>query len=108
MKRYKLFIYRMGQLFFWLLPPHSSCRRHPVLRKSAAASGSGSSVPSAIIGYFADWFPRVTRIQSEQPHWVTPIVAVTPRLEEEFRDDQFWQANPYGQATDNFCGGKGL
>jgi hypothetical protein len=38
-----------------------------------------------VLDYFADWFPRVTRIQSEQPHWVTPIVTVTPRLEEEFR-----------------------
>jgi hypothetical protein len=63
---------------------------------------------SAIEEYFADWFPRVTRIQSGQPHWVTPLVTVTPRLEEEYRYDQFWQANPHGIATDNFGGGKGL
>ena len=69
---------------------------------------SGSGFFSAIEDYFVDWFPRVTRIQSEQPHWVTPIVTVTPRLEEEFRYDQFWQTNPHGQATDNFGGGKGL
>jgi len=61
-----------------------------------------------VVQYFADWFPRVTRIQSEQPHWVTPLVTVTPRLEEEYRYDQFWQANPHGAATDNFGGGKGL
>jgi hypothetical protein len=58
--------------------------------------------------YFINWFARVTQIQSEQPHWVTPLVTVTPRLEEEFRYDQFWQANPHGVATDNFGGGKGL
>ena len=75
---------------------------------SSTSSMSGSGFFSAIEDYFVDWFPRVTRIQSEQPHWITPIVTVTPRLEEEFRYDQFWQANPHGQATDNFGGGKGL
>jgi hypothetical protein len=70
----------------------------------AQSSGFGS----AIEDYFINWFPRVTKIQSEQPHWVTPLVTVTPRLEEEIRYDQFWQANPHGVATDNFGGGKGL
>ena len=50
----------------------------------------------------------MTRIQSEQPHWVTPLVTVTPRLEEEFRYDQFWQSQPHGVTTDNFGAGKGL
>ena len=36
------------------------------------------------------------------------MVTVTPRLEQEFRYDQFWQANPHGAATDNFGGGKGI
>ena len=75
---------------------------------SPTSAMSGSGLFSAIEDYFVDWFPRVTRIQSEQPHWITPIVTVTPRLEEEFRYDQFWQTNPHGQATDNFGGGKGL
>jgi hypothetical protein len=66
------------------------------------------SFGSAIQQYFIDWFPRVTRIQSEQPHWVTPLVTVTPRLEEEYRYDQLWQANPHGVATDNFGANKGL
>jgi hypothetical protein len=68
---------------------------------SSASAMNGSGFFSAIEDYFVDWFPSVTRIQSEQPHWVTPIVTVTPRLEEEFRYDQFWQTNPHGQATDN-------
>ena len=61
-----------------------------------------------IIEYFLDWFPRVTRIQSEQPHWVTPLVTVTPRLEEEYRYDQYWETQPKGRAIDNFGAGKGL
>jgi hypothetical protein len=77
-------------------------------QSSSTTATNGAGWFSAIQNYFIDWFPRVTRIQNEQPHWVTPIVTVTPRLEEEFRYDQFWQANPYGQATDNFDGSKGL
>jgi hypothetical protein len=68
---------------------------------------NGTLGPS-VDDYFWNWFPRVTRIQSEQPHWVTPLVTVTPRLEEEYRYDQLWQANPHGVAIDNFGAGKGL
>jgi hypothetical protein len=69
---------------------------------------SGPSLLSPVQEYFADWFARVTRIQSEQPHWVTPLVTVTPRLEEEYRYDQLWQAQPHGKALDNFGANKGL
>jgi hypothetical protein len=72
------------------------------------AASSGTSFGSAIVEYFTDWFPRVTRIQSEQPGWVTPLVTVTPRLEEEFRYDQVWQGRPYGAAEDIYGNGKGL
>jgi len=72
------------------------------------ASGSAPSLAARVEDYFLDWFPRVTRIQSEQPRWVTPLVTATPRLEEEYRYDQFWQSQRHGVATDNFGGGKGL
>ena len=63
---------------------------------------------SDIENYFTNWFPRVSQIQSEQPHWVTPLVTVTPRLEEELRYDQFFQSSRDGVTTDNFGGGKGI
>jgi hypothetical protein len=66
------------------------------------------SLFAPVVDYFVDWFPRVTRIQHEQPHWVTPLVTVTPRLEEEYRYDQLWQAQSHGTAIDNFGGSKGL
>jgi hypothetical protein len=75
---------------------------------AAAAPCHAQDFGSAIADYFINWFPRVTQIQSEQPHWVTPLVTVTPRLEEELRYDQLWQANKLGVATDNFGGSKGL
>jgi len=58
--------------------------------------------------YFQNWFSRVTEIQSEQPHWVTPLVTVTPRLEEEFRYDQSFQSMQHGATLTNFGSGKGL
>src|SRR5579863_7399505 len=69
---------------------------------------SASDFGTAIENYFINWFPRVTQIQSEQPHWVTPLVTVTPRLEEEVRYDQFFQSLPHGKTSDNYGGGKGL
>jgi hypothetical protein len=43
-----------------------------------------------------DWIERSDRIKSEQPHWITPVVTVTPRLEQEFRFDERWQQQPGG------------
>ena len=62
---------------------------------------SVSEFGTAIENYFINWFPRVTQIQSEQPHWVTPLVTVTPRLEEEYRWDQFFQSMRDGVWTNN-------
>jgi hypothetical protein len=38
-------------------------------------------------GFVADWLNMVSKTQAEQPHWVTPVATVTPRLEQEFRFD---------------------
>ena len=59
-------------------------------------------------GYFSDWFARVSRIQAEQPHWITPMTTVTPRLEEEFRYDQSWETTSKGSQVTSYGGGKGL
>lgn len=58
--------------------------------------------------YFSHWFDRVDRAQAEQPHWMTPIITVTPRLEEEFRWDQYWEHAPNGATIDVYDSGKGL
>ena len=60
-------------------------------------------------GFFANWFARVDAIQAAQPHWMTPAVTVTPRLEEEFRYDQYFETLGKNKGhLDNFDGGKGL
>jgi hypothetical protein len=53
------------------------------------------------------WQARVNATQAEQPHWMTPIATVTPRLEQEFRFDIVHQQIPAGNVT-NLDGGKGL
>jgi hypothetical protein len=74
----------------------------------AVAQDSTNSLPQEGKGYFADWFARVTRIQSEQPHWITPMTTVTPRLEEELRYDQSWERNNKQNEVTAYGSGKGL
>jgi hypothetical protein len=78
----------------------------PCLADDSQTDSSGNPV----VNYFMNWLPRVTQIQSEQPHWVTPLVTVTPRLEEEYRYDQSWDVLPtHNHASlDNFGSNKGL
>jgi hypothetical protein len=53
------------------------------------------------------WMERVSATQAQQPHWMTPVATVTPRLEQEFRFDVLHQVTPSGDVT-NLDGGKGL
>ena len=73
-----------------------------------AAQGSTNQLQSPEAGFLADWFTRVSRIQSEQPHWITPMTTVTPRLEEELRYDQSWESNNKGSHITSYGSGKGL
>jgi hypothetical protein len=74
----------------------------PTLR--AQQSGAPASDASFIERYQA----RVSATQAEQPHWVTPLVTVTPRLEQELRTDFVHQYNPHGFAVWNYGNSKGL
>ncbi len=91
--------------------------------QSLAAPGSGnlppgSSGPKAsavefspedgIAGYFDNWFARANEAQESQPRWMTPVVTVTPLLQEEVRYDQFWEHLPTGASLHNYDTGKGI
>jgi hypothetical protein len=68
-----------------------------------------SAMPSlAQDSFIARYQARVSATQAEQPHWITPLVTVTPRLEQEFRTDIMRQINPKLTETWNFGNGKGL
>lgn len=58
-------------------------------------------------GSAQSWMERVSATQARQPHWMTPVATVTPRLEQEFRFDVMHQVTPSGDVT-NLDGGKGL
>jgi hypothetical protein len=72
-----------------------------VRAQSSSQAGTGHD-------FFEEWFDMVSRTQAEQPHWVTPVATTTPRLEQEFRFDTFWQTGNTGITTDNYGGAKGL
>ncbi len=66
-------------------------------------------VPAAPPGDFVSaWMAMASATQAAQPHWMTPLVTVTPRLEQEFRSDFFGQTQASGTHIDNFGGSKGL
>lgn len=65
--------------------------------------------PPACDGFFSCWEARASATQNAQPHWATPLVTVTPRLEQEFRTDFVRQITlPSGVTTWNYGNGKGL
>jgi hypothetical protein len=76
-----------------------------------ASSQPSSSQPSSVNSggdFFRDWFSMVSATQAAQPHWMTPVATTTPRLEQEFRYDIFWQTNSAGVTRENYGGAKGL
>jgi hypothetical protein len=54
------------------------------------------------------WLAMVSATQAEQPHWVTPVVTVTPRLEQEIRFDFSHQSLEDNLDLWNIGGGKGV
>src|SRR5437773_2732566 len=79
-----------------------------VLGLLIVAAGTASAGQDNDGGYFRNWFVRSDKSKEEQPHWMTPIVTVTPRLEQEIREDFLWQPRPNGDYLTNYGGQKGL
>jgi hypothetical protein len=73
----------------------------------APAAGSATAASGAQ-DFMAQWFAISDAAKESQPHWMTPLVTVTPRLEQEFRYDQYWQTRTGGVEFDNYGNGKGL
>lgn len=58
--------------------------------------------------WFERYQARVSATQAQQPGWITPLVTVTPRLEQEFRTDFVHSINSEGQTSWNYGNTKGL
>jgi hypothetical protein len=79
------------------------CVAAPVGLRAQASQGSGASS-----GFVADYLARVSATQARQPHWVTPLVTVTPRLEQEIRADFLSEPQANHTRLWNYGNGKGL
>lgn len=78
-------------------------------KTSTALPLPDSAQPKPRDGFVRSWLKRVAETQAEQPHWITPVVTVTPRLEQEYRYDISQQTQPNGTVIlRNFGGSKGL
>jgi hypothetical protein len=58
--------------------------------------------------FLSDWLDRSDQAKQDQPHWMTPLVTVTPRLEQEFRTDFVVEQTASGNDLVNFGNTKGL
>jgi hypothetical protein len=58
--------------------------------------------------FLSGWFDPSDRAKAGQPHWMTPVVTVTPRLEQEFRTDFVIERTSVGSELVNFANSKGL
>jgi hypothetical protein len=79
-----------------------------LLLVSLGMIGTTASLFGQATSFIRNYQARVSAAQSEQPHWVTPLVTVTPRLEQEIRSDLVHQYNTKGFAIWNYGNGKGL
>lgn len=58
--------------------------------------------------FIDSWLAMVTATQNAQPHWMTPLITVTPRLEQEIRVDYDFMNQGNGSHINSYGGGKGL
>ena len=64
--------------------------------------------PSGVEDFFDTWASIARAAKASQPHWITPLATVTPRLEQEFRYDEFFEHTNAGADIRADDGGKGL
>lgn len=79
-----------------------------VANASRAQTGASGNSTQADAHLFHTWFGMVSDTQGRQPHWITPVATVTPRLEQEFRYDVDWLPKSDGSVTENYGVTKGL
>jgi len=85
-----------------------SCVLGVLVCVSCAAAHAQTGAAPASDSFIAKYQVRVTATQNAQPHWITPLVTVTPRLEQEFRTDFVHYHNTSGREIWNYGNSKGL
>ena len=83
--------------------------KQSLLAVLAMSSVTGAAHAADDASFFTNWLANVSSTQEEQPHWMTPLVTVTPRLEQEYRFDYSHSELPKGATLNNYGGiGKGV
>ena len=83
----------------------------PLSATAANLPGVGDAptlVAAPSTDFISQWLLMASVSQAEQPHWIAPLVTVTPRLEQQFHADYFGQTQGNGTYINNFGGSKGL
>ena len=75
---------------------------------SASYLGSKTYDEPSSLGFFDTWASIARAAKTSQPHWITPLATVTPRLEQEVRYDEFFEHLNCGADIKVDDGGKGL
>src|ERR1700741_1053424 len=78
-----------------------------------AAFGSGVAVAQAAPddasqSFFDRYIGMVERAQDGQPHWISPLITTTPRLNQRFRYDVTGQSRPNDVDLTNYGNSKGV
>ena len=76
-----------------LAPLSAQAQNAPIVTKDRPFDAYPSAYSS---DPFRSWLDMVSASQAAQPNWMTPLVTVTPRLEQEFRWDVYDQQNGHG------------
>jgi hypothetical protein len=58
--------------------------------------------------FLGGWYDRSDRAKAGQPHWITQVVTLSPRLEKAFRTDFVVERTASGSELVNFGNSKGL
>ncbi len=80
----------------------------PLSCQAALAADADTVRDDGSGGFIDAWLATSDAAKESQPHWMTPVVTVTPRLEQEFRYDQGRQSRSGNVSLENFGGSKGL
>jgi hypothetical protein len=83
----------------------------PTVLPSYLGVGSDQSIyddHDEVKSFFDRWAAISRAAKASQPDWMTPLVTVTPRLEQEFRSDEFLEHQGNGADLNVYDGGKGL
>jgi hypothetical protein len=75
---------------------------------SCALTTSDGAYGCRLSDFFESWAKASEAARASQPHWITPLMTVTARIEQNIRYDQYAEHLGNGADMNVFDGGKGI